>query len=83
MFKDIKFWGTVTVGTKGQIVIPAKAREKFKIKEGDQLILVSHHENHGIMLVKAELFEKMMQLMQSGISEALDNVAKLNKRGSK
>lgn len=80
MRNKIKFWGTVTVGTKGQVVIPAKARDKFNIKEGEQLIMLSMHENNGIMLVKAEFLEKMIQHMQSSISEVLENVSKLNKR---
>ena len=31
---------TVTVGTKGQIVIPKEARELFDIKPGDSLIIL-------------------------------------------
>ncbi|MFA4984433.1 MAG: AbrB/MazE/SpoVT family DNA-binding domain-containing protein [Candidatus Omnitrophota bacterium] len=36
-----KFFGKVPVGTKGQIVIPAEARKKLKIKPGDSLIVIS------------------------------------------
>lgn len=35
-----KYAWTVTVGEKGQIVIPKQARELFDIKPGDQLILM-------------------------------------------
>lgn len=31
-------WGTVTIGSKGQIVIPKKARDTFDVKEGDRLL---------------------------------------------
>ena len=31
---------TVTVGTKGQIVLPKEARELFGIKPGDKLIIL-------------------------------------------
>jgi len=34
-------FGTVTVGQRGQVVIPMKARKALKIKEGDQLIAMS------------------------------------------
>ncbi|MBN1794035.1 MAG: AbrB/MazE/SpoVT family DNA-binding domain-containing protein [Candidatus Omnitrophica bacterium] len=34
-------YGTVTVGQRGQIVIPMKARKALKIKQGDQLIVMS------------------------------------------
>lgn len=35
-----KFAWTVTVGTKGQIVLPKEARELFDIKPGDTLIIL-------------------------------------------
>jgi len=37
MHDKTTFYGTATVGTKGQIVIPAEAREELKIKEGDKV----------------------------------------------
>ena len=35
----------VTLSSKGQIVIPAKVRKKFSLKEGDSLILVEENES--------------------------------------
>ena len=46
-------FGVVTVGEKGQIVIPAKARKVFDIKAGDQLIGLGDEEQ-GIAIVKGE-----------------------------
>ncbi|MFH1061833.1 MAG: AbrB/MazE/SpoVT family DNA-binding domain-containing protein [Candidatus Omnitrophota bacterium] len=34
-------FGTVTVGQRGQVVIPMKARKALKLKPGDQLIVMS------------------------------------------
>ena len=34
-------YGTVTIGQRGQVVIPIKARKALKIKQGDQLIVMS------------------------------------------
>lgn len=34
-------FGTVTVGERGQVVIPMKARKSLKIKKGKQLIIMS------------------------------------------
>lgn len=31
-------WGTVTIGSKGQIVIPKNARDTFDVKEGNRLL---------------------------------------------
>ena len=46
-------FGVVTVGEKGQIVIPAKARKVFDIKAGDQLIVLGDEELD-IAIVKGE-----------------------------
>mgnify|MGYP004523324481 FL=1 len=42
--KDGKYAWTVTVGEKGQIVIPKQARELFHIAPGDQLLLLGDPE---------------------------------------
>lgn len=39
-----KYAWTVTVGEKGQIVIPKQAREVFGIKPGDNLVILGDEE---------------------------------------
>lgn len=46
---------TVTVGEKGQIVIPKQARDIFGIKPGDTLILLGDEEK-GIAIPPKHLF---------------------------
>ena len=46
-------FGMVSVGEKGQIVIPAKARKVFDIKPGDKLIVLGDIEQ-GLAMVKAD-----------------------------
>lgn len=53
-------WGTVTIGSKGQIVIPKAARDTFKLMEGDRLVVLGD-DAEGIALVKAEVFESRIQ----------------------
>lgn len=53
-------FGTVTVGEKGQIVIPKKARNIFDIKTGDTLLLLGD-EKQGIAIVKNEIFKKFAE----------------------
>ena len=55
-------WGTVTIGSKGQIVIPKNARDTFDMKEGDRLVVLGD-ESQGIALIKTEIFENQMQEM--------------------
>ena len=49
--KGKHIFGVVTVGEKGQIVIPAKARKIFDIAPGDHLIVLGD-EGQGIALIK-------------------------------
>ena len=51
-------WGTVTVGERGQIVIPKAARDRFGFKCGDRLIVVS--DENGIALLPASFFERII-----------------------
>ena len=44
-------FGTVTVGDRGQIVIPAKARKVFGINPGDSLVVLGD-VNQGLALLK-------------------------------
>ena len=53
--KGKHLFGIVTVGDKGQIVIPAKARRVFDIKPGDQLVVLGD-EGQGLAVVKAKSF---------------------------
>ena len=51
-------FGVVTVGDKGQIVIPAKARKIFDINAGDQVVVLGQ-EGEGLAVMKAEGFLEM------------------------
>ena len=52
--KGKHLFGVVTVGEKGQIIIPAKARKVFGLSAGDQLIVLGD-ENQGLALVPPRL----------------------------
>ena len=58
-------FGVVTVGDKGQIVIPAKARKLFHISPGDQLVVLGD-ELQGIALIKEDGFLAFADLIRKG-----------------
>ena len=58
-------FGTVTVGEKGQIVIPVKARRIFHIQPGDSLMVLGDI-NQGLALVSADFFLEIAQQMKEG-----------------
>ena len=53
-----KYAWTVTVGEKGQIVIPKQAREVFDIKPGDTLLILGD-KNKGLAIPPKSAFEKL------------------------
>ena len=61
-----KYAWTVTVGTKGQIVIPKEAREVFGIKPGDTLLVLGDVER-GIAIPPKAAFDTLQrQIFGSG-----------------
>ncbi|MCR5399882.1 MAG: helix-turn-helix domain-containing protein [Lachnospiraceae bacterium] len=62
--KGKHLFGVVTVGDKGQIVIPAKARKIFDISAGDNLVVLGE-ENQGIALMKADHFLSMANMIKN------------------
>lgn len=72
------FMGAATVGERGQVVIPAEARERLDIKPGDKLLVFAHPAGWGVAFAK---FEKLQEaqaelqrvLMQSAELAAADS----------
>ena len=58
-------FGVVTVGDKGQIVIPVRARRVFNINPGDQLMVLGD-ENSGLALVDAGFFMSVAEGIKNG-----------------
>lgn len=61
--KGKHIFGVVTVGDKGQVVIPAKARRIFSISPGDQLVVLGD-EAQGLALQKSSDFLYMVDLIE-------------------
>ena len=61
--KGKHLFGIVTMGEKGQIVIPARARKVFGINPGDRLIVLGD-EGSGIALMKSSDFLKMAEIIR-------------------
>ena len=57
-----KVFGAVTMGERGQIVIPVGIRKNFNIKPGDRLIVFAK-QNGPIGLIPAEEFSQFLDSM--------------------
>ena len=54
-----RFAATLTIGTKGQIVIPKGARDIFGFKPGDQVLLMADVER-GIAILPASALNRLI-----------------------
>ena len=52
-----QLFGTVKVGDRGQVVIPAQARKDLNIKLGDLLLVMAGRNRRGITMVKSRPHE--------------------------
>ena len=57
--KDL-FYGSVTVGERGQIVIPAEARKHYSVEPGDKLLVFRHPHIHGMVLARLDEVEMLL-----------------------
>jgi AbrB family looped-hinge helix DNA binding protein len=63
------FFGTATVGTKGQIVIPADARASMQIKEGDRVVVLRGPREGSILVFRVDSFDKFLEKAGIGVDE--------------
>lgn len=70
-------YGMVTVGERGQIVIPAEARRDLGIEPGDKIIIMRHPGHAGIIAFKMqamrefiEMFQREMERLESQIAQS-------------
>jgi AbrB family looped-hinge helix DNA binding protein len=77
-----KFYGSVTVSERGQIVIPADARRDFNINAGDKLLVLGDLEQ-GIAIVSMESIQKMMSNSAYFIKMMQSEFDNANKSGGK
>jgi len=71
----MKLYGTATVGAKGQIVIPAEAREDFKLDTGDKVLVMATREGHMLGLCPARNMNTWLEEMRTHL-DSLEVIAK-------
>jgi AbrB family looped-hinge helix DNA binding protein len=68
-----QFYGSTTVGERGQVVIPVEARKELGMEPGEKLLVLGVH-GKAIVLTKLSSFQKMsseMKKRQEEIEEML------------
>lgn len=69
---DKKLYGTATVGTKGQVVIPAEARNALGIEEGDRLYVVASEHGKFVGFIKEEQLRAMLNKLTDSLESYKD-----------
>ena len=60
--------GSVTVGERGQVVIPAEARELMTINAGDKLLVFKAPVDGVLIVAKPETFERLLAHFELNLS---------------
>ena len=63
-----RVFGTAKVGDRGQIVIPKEARELFKIKPGDTLLILGESET-GLIISRPELLNDIANKILNNVKK--------------
>lgn len=71
-----KNYGAVTVGERGQLVIPAGLRKAMKIKSGDQLMVFAKLDKRVINLMPEKDFSLFLEKAAKLISKLENNIHK-------
>jgi AbrB family looped-hinge helix DNA binding protein len=61
MHSKSKIYGAVTVGKRGQVVIPAKLRKSFNIKPRDRLMVFAEAHKKIIGLIPEKYFSRFFR----------------------
>jgi AbrB family looped-hinge helix DNA binding protein len=68
------FYGSTTVGERGQIVLPVKLRNDLKINKGDKLLVIVDHQGSRINLVDPNTMNKFLDMMSENIDQMKNKI---------
>ena len=68
------FYGSTTVGERGQVVIPAKARKDMDITPSTKLLVMGGPHKNVVILAKAEYVTEMMTKMTDMLTQYKEQV---------
>jgi AbrB family looped-hinge helix DNA binding protein len=74
--KKMKFYGSTTVGERGQIVLPISLRRELDINKGDTLVVIGNPHMNNITLVNQETMEQYLGFLSDNITEIRSKIKK-------
>jgi len=64
-----KCFGSTVVGPRGQLVVPVEARRELGIDAGTKLLVFSHFSGRGLVFVKVEAVEELLNIISRRVTE--------------
>jgi AbrB family looped-hinge helix DNA binding protein len=64
---DDAFYGSATVGERGQIVIPAEARAELGLSPGDKVLIMRHPIHKGLMMFQLDSVKEFLDEFSAGV----------------
>ena len=58
----MEYCGSTTIGERGQVVLPAALRARFKVKKGDKFLVLTGRKMGawGVIMVKADIMNAVL-----------------------
>jgi len=66
-FHQKKLYGSATVGTKGQVVIPSEARDELGIQPGDRLYVVGSPEMKWVGFIQEDQLRELIEKITDNV----------------
>ena len=64
---DDAFYGSATIGERGQVVIPADARAELGLAPGDKVLMMRHPIHRGLMVFKLDSVKEFLDEFSAGV----------------
>lgn len=58
-----KFYGSTVMGERGQVVIPAEAREEIGIEPGEKLVVFGNKRRGVVILFRSDVMTRFAEMM--------------------
>ncbi|MFX0005966.1 MAG: AbrB/MazE/SpoVT family DNA-binding domain-containing protein [Promethearchaeota archaeon] len=66
MFGNLEFFGSATVGERGQVVLPIELRKKINLQPSEKLIVMGTMNDNFILLIKADFLTEILGRLEQG-----------------
>ena len=72
---DDAFYGSATVGERGQVVIPADARQELGIEPGDKVLFMRHPIHKGLQVFKIDAVRDFLDEFSASVQRIEARIA--------